>query len=314
MFLNFARLIALIILTISLISANFSLRAEEQQTTSQDTKKYNLSICAIFKNEAKFLKEWIEYHRLVGVDHFYLYDSGSADQFKEVLNPYIKNRIVTLIRWPLCADDTNEEEAYKWALTTQISAYENAVVFRTPNETEWLVCLGVHEFLVPPNSDSLLDILERYKEYPGVALVSDYFDASQDYVLPRRRLLVETVELTKAPWQNPQKSVAKTIFKPHLYVGFIWPPYQCLFKDGQTAAVIRKDEMRINFYANRTNGYFHIGAAKDKLHIDNRFLTGSATAELLGMDYEIEDQERAISRFVPELFKRMNLEPSGWGW
>jgi hypothetical protein len=26
--------------------------------------QYNLVICAIFKNEARFLKEWIEYHRL----------------------------------------------------------------------------------------------------------------------------------------------------------------------------------------------------------------------------------------------------------
>ncbi|KIC71464.1 hypothetical protein DB44_DM00010, partial [Candidatus Protochlamydia amoebophila] len=31
---------------------------------------YDLSVCAIFKNEAPYLKEWIEYHRLIGVKHF----------------------------------------------------------------------------------------------------------------------------------------------------------------------------------------------------------------------------------------------------
>ena len=30
-------------------------------------KKYAMSICGIFKNEARFLKEWIEYHQLVGI-------------------------------------------------------------------------------------------------------------------------------------------------------------------------------------------------------------------------------------------------------
>ena len=33
-----------------------------------------LSICAIYRDEAPYLVEWIEFHRLVGVEHFYLYD------------------------------------------------------------------------------------------------------------------------------------------------------------------------------------------------------------------------------------------------
>jgi len=38
-----------------------------------------LSICAIFKDEAPYLPEWIEFHRLVGVERFFLYDNGSGD-------------------------------------------------------------------------------------------------------------------------------------------------------------------------------------------------------------------------------------------
>ena len=36
----------------------------------KDEKKYQVSICAIFKNEAKYLKEWIEFHKIIGVEHF----------------------------------------------------------------------------------------------------------------------------------------------------------------------------------------------------------------------------------------------------
>lgn len=31
-----------------------------------------LSICATFKDEAPYIPEWIEFHRRVGVDHFFL--------------------------------------------------------------------------------------------------------------------------------------------------------------------------------------------------------------------------------------------------
>ena len=43
---------------------------------------YDLSVCAIFKDEASYLKEWIEYHKLVGVQHFYLYENeNESDDF-----------------------------------------------------------------------------------------------------------------------------------------------------------------------------------------------------------------------------------------
>ena len=63
-------------------------------------KKYRISLCGIFKNEASFLKEWIEFHRIVGIDHFFLYNNLSEDNYREVLDPYIKNGIVDLIEWP----------------------------------------------------------------------------------------------------------------------------------------------------------------------------------------------------------------------
>ena len=39
--------------------------------------------------------EWIEFHRLVGVERFFLYDNGSTDDHREVLAPYVEEGIVT---------------------------------------------------------------------------------------------------------------------------------------------------------------------------------------------------------------------------
>jgi hypothetical protein len=44
-------------------------------------KKYPfyLAMCAIAKNEGRYLQEWIEYHKLLGVEMFYIYDNESTD-------------------------------------------------------------------------------------------------------------------------------------------------------------------------------------------------------------------------------------------
>ena len=44
-----------------------------------------LSVCAIYRNEAPYLAEWIEFHRLVGAERFFLYDNGSTASGSSVL-------------------------------------------------------------------------------------------------------------------------------------------------------------------------------------------------------------------------------------
>lgn len=41
-------------------------------------RKYNLTICALVPGETRFLSEWLLYHRLLGVDHFSLYDTSAG--------------------------------------------------------------------------------------------------------------------------------------------------------------------------------------------------------------------------------------------
>lgn len=273
------------------------------------TKKYNLSVCAIFKEEGRYLKEWIEYHKLVGVDHFYLYSNNSRDQFRRVLAPYINEGLVTLIYWPDYLGELDEEEAFKWSLSTQVSAYENAIYTKGTKETKWLVFVDVNEFLVPSKQNNLAELLKKYEEYPAVTFLSTFFDASRVDVIPRRRLVIETLELTHGQNQNPQKAVTKTIFKPEQCKGFTWPPYECLFQSDVASLKLNREEMCINHYVNRQkDGFLYFGKAKDKLHVDHRLLLEHETAALLQEGYEIEDQERLIMRFIPPLLKKMGYE------
>lgn len=44
-----------------------------------DRQKDKIIICAIFKNEAPYILEWIAYHKALKVDGFRIYDNGSTD-------------------------------------------------------------------------------------------------------------------------------------------------------------------------------------------------------------------------------------------
>lgn len=124
----------------------------------QIEKKYNVCICAIFRNEAPYLKEWIEYHQIIGVEHFYLYNNFSEDQYKQVLAPYIENGLVTLIEWPFDH--------------SQMAAYENCVN-RFSDETKWIGFIDLDEYVVPNDMDTIYDFLRPFE--PNRAAVIIYW-------------------------------------------------------------------------------------------------------------------------------------------
>src|SRR3954452_16246495 len=59
-----------------------------------------LAVCAIFRDEAPYLAEWVTFHRLQGVERFYLYDNRSSDDWRSALAPEIDAGIVEPLRWP----------------------------------------------------------------------------------------------------------------------------------------------------------------------------------------------------------------------
>lgn len=115
--------------------------------------KYNVSLCLIFKDEANFLKEWIEYHRLIGIEHFYLYNNNSTDNYKDELREYVDSGLITLIEFP-----------YKYA---QIKAYEDCYN-RAKDESKWIGFIDADEFINIKCKDSIVTFLDDYEDYPSV--------------------------------------------------------------------------------------------------------------------------------------------------
>ena len=261
-------------------------------------QKYELAVCALFKNEADHLKEWIEYHKIVGVEHFYLYDNGSTDEYMKVLKPYIKEKVVTLVRWP---DLVKKEEGKKltdWVLSTQIPAYENAIVFHAKRRAKWLVFLDVEEFIVPEKEDSILKILKKHYSEAALAIFTDCFDASHEEVSFLKPFVIDAEDLTREPPKDIREKVKKVIFKPDAYVGSSWAPYLCQFKEGQKVLDLDENEIRVNRYLERDA--FTI-KQKRKIWLEKEGLKNKAIDD----GYDVQDQRRTIHRFIPELMHRM---------
>jgi len=139
-------------------------------------KNYYISICGIFKNEAPYLKEWIEYHILVGVEKFYLYNNNSEDDYQEILEQYIKAGIVTLIEWP--------------EVPGQISAYKHWYN-NYRNETQWVSFLDLDEFICPIKYDTISQWLEKFEKYPVIKMYWQMFGTSGILANDNKKLVIE---------------------------------------------------------------------------------------------------------------------------
>ena len=56
------------------LSPQISDRVEFTEDKRADKTPVTLSVCSIFKNEPD-IREWIEFHKMLGVERFYLFDN-----------------------------------------------------------------------------------------------------------------------------------------------------------------------------------------------------------------------------------------------
>lgn len=124
-----------------------------QHSGLNETPDLGLSISAIFKAENPYLLEWIEFHRLMGVGHFYLYDNDGGDEAKSLLKPYVDRGIVTRHDW-LQYDDTRHDGPTPYKTRNKAHfAFAHAAVHYWDRQ-DWLMKIDIDEFLVPTDGSA----------------------------------------------------------------------------------------------------------------------------------------------------------------
>lgn len=145
-----------------LLEPIFSLKVKYLKNKEKNKDfKYELGIVTIAKNEGPYIQEWIEFHKLVGVNRFYFYDNESNDNTRDILDKYIQDSIVKYTKVPGKAQ--------------QLPVYNDAI-FKYKDECRYLAFIDMDEYIVPsipfkPLSTIINEIIEHYgKGAAGIGL------------------------------------------------------------------------------------------------------------------------------------------------
>lgn len=264
--------------------------------------KYQVAICALFQNEGRFLREWIEYHLLIGVDHFYLFDNLSTDHFRTVLEPYIAEGIVELFDWPYQEATVND-----WVCNVQCTCY-NKILQERAFEAAWIACIDIDEFIVMTEQTDLKEFLLDYQHYAGLCINWQLFGTSNIQRIPDNVCLIKMLT-QKAPTYWPNNEHVKSIVRPFCVKGYVNSSHFCKYR-GKLYAVneekkpvndgrffISVNKIRLNHYILRDLDFFY----KEKVNRAARW--GFPSLQINKELNQVED--RVIFRFLPDLEKRL---------
>jgi hypothetical protein len=274
-----------------------------------------LAVMAVAKNEGRYLREWLEFQRLMGAEQVYLYDNGSTDNSAEIVAPFIREGFVTLIPWATFDDE----------VSPQRQGYAHALCNFGP-DFRWMAFIDLDEFLFPVEAPDLVSVLRGYEDCPSVCVPWFMFGFS-GHDKPVPGLVIESYT-QRAPFPPPPRHAKllkwKSIVQPAEVVAVVGAHLFELASgltggfDERKAEVTQNeatpppgDVLRVNHYYSRSREEF-----TTKLNMV-RFTTGPHThrshtdprnrERIMNMIEAENLYDSTITRFVSALYKRMKL-------
>ena len=170
------------------------------QAASAGNAAKTLAICAVFKDEAEYLDEWVRFHRSQGVEHFFLYNNFSSDNFEQVLAPHAD--YVTVTNWPISFLEGGQLRAMVHAIERLRGTYR------------WLAIIDVDEFIFGTMRRLVEELaLEPYSHADQVLVNTICYGTSGISDYPPGTLLKHLTRRAPLWWRR--NSQRKCIVNPH---------------------------------------------------------------------------------------------------
>jgi len=166
-------------------------RGEVTRASRCDAKATGIALCCRIRDEGRYLAEWIEYHLAAGIEHFFLYEKLSRDDFHIVLQPYIARGVVTLF-----AD---------WPNIPLSPTADHDCILRSIGRFEWVGFMDADEFVVAQDGRSIGEHLSKYKGEVGVAFHTYLFGSNGHQARPKGPVICEYTRREALP--NPHVKV-----------------------------------------------------------------------------------------------------------
>jgi hypothetical protein len=257
-----------------------------------------LNVCAIYRNEAAHLREWIEFHRIVGAERIFLYDNGSSDEHFEVLAPYLEDGTVVVYDWP--SRDRPQEPAYDDCLA------------RHGPESRWIAFIDLDEYLFSPLLQPLPEILREFEPYPAVVASWCMFGTSGHETKPRG-LTIENFDHRKdyPPGSIEQvKSIVDPVRTSRALSGhrFAYREGEAVnenheVKEGRAPREVSFERLRVNHYAHRSRQEYLEKLARPQVVGTFKNFPPQTLERRINRSNAVRDE--TIKAYVPELRKRL---------
>ena len=127
--------------------------------------RHGLAIVAIVKNESRYIGEWASFHYRAGVRKFYIYDNGSSDNTREVLENTLPHEALVIVPW----SQTMGDARYRSVIHNQVLAYAHAAS-NFGGDYRWMAFVDVDEFMVPKKAASLVEALDTLSGCNNISL------------------------------------------------------------------------------------------------------------------------------------------------
>jgi hypothetical protein len=222
----------------------------------REKRLYDVALCAIFKDESRYLNEWLAYHISIGIQHFYLYNNNSSDDYLKEINYYIQQGYVSIVEWPYTVDQ-------------QMAAYKHCFEHNR-DSAKWIGFIDIDEFICPKVHRNIKVWLDQYLSYPSVAIYWKQFGGSGILVENKSKLVIEQYYQAWSCLSDLTKTFLNTDFdvynwnNPHHIYGAIFgipiPPinqFQHFIALGINKYTAKdKHDIQINHYWNKSYSSF----------------------------------------------------------
>jgi hypothetical protein len=187
---------------------------------------HNLGIISQFHNEAPYLAEWVAYHRLVGVDHFWLYDDGSTDDWRSVLATHLDERVVEVLPLP------EQHPPDVPTALKQPGTFRDGLR-RAQGRVRWVALIDLDEFILPRTEATVPECLEQhFPKASGIYVNWRMFGTNRQVVTPGKPILAALTACSLP--SHPENGNGKSLVRPdRVAVERVWSPHHFPLRMGK---------------------------------------------------------------------------------
>lgn len=261
-------------------------------------KKYTLTLFAIFKNESHIIKEWLEHYINEGVEHFWLIDNGSTDDYESEIQPFMDN--ITLFK-----DSTPHNQ----------SPLYNKYILPKLNHTEWIIGCDLDEFIWSTKG-TIKDILKEVDQKVGLIQIPwEQFGSSGHIKQPKK--VVESFLYRKGGnYTSEQKCIGRSeailefgvhffeIKDGYITVNSLLEPHEKGFYTEMSEELLKKAKLRLAHYQIQSYEWYK----------NVKMTRGDVAFETHGRDENYFKQRDTNDIFDDNLYKKKYYHHSNKEW